>query len=131
MELLNRYIDELTQDTHLDEFNVRDMQLKLPGIKHKWAGRQVRAKIELSQLKSQRWGVINSLVDKLIEESPVALTRPTAQQKVLKHTTIINMDNKIQELDHVITFLEKTDRTLSSMTFDIRNLTEIMKLETQ
>ena len=101
------------------------------GIKHKWAGRQVRAKIELSQLKSQRWGVINSLVDKLIEESPVTLTRPTAQQKVLKHTTIINMDNKIQELDHVITFLEKTDRTLSSMTFDIRNLTEIMKLETQ
>ena len=131
MELLNQYIDELTQDTHLDEFNVRDMQLKLPGIKHKWAGRQVRAKIELSELKSKRWKVINRLVDKLVEESPVSITRPTAQQKVLKSTAIVEMDDKIQELDHVITFLEKTDKTLSSMTFDIRNLTEIMKLETQ
>lgn len=130
MELLNKYIEELTQDTHLDEFNVRDMQLKLPGIKHKWAGRQVRAKIELSQMKSSRWKVINKLTDKLVEESPVTISRPTAQQKVLKHESVIEIDRKIEELDHVVTFLEKTDKTLSSMTFDIRNLVEIMKLET-
>ena len=37
----------------------------------------------------------------------------------------------IQEISVVIEFLEKTERTLSSMTFDIKNLTEIMKLELQ
>ena len=131
MELLNRYIDELTQDTHIDEFNVRDVQLKLPGIKHKWAGRQIRAKIELASLKSTRFGHLQTLTDSLIEASPVSLSRPTAQKKVLGHESIIEMDLKIQELEHIINFLEKTDKTLSSMTFDIRNLTEIMKLETQ
>tara|TARA_B100000579_G_scaffold384803_1_gene355489 strand:+ start:136 stop:531 length:396 start_codon:yes stop_codon:yes gene_type:complete len=131
MELLDAYITELTQDTHLDEFNVRDMQLKLPGIKHKWAGRQVRAKIQLTTLKSDRFKLINKLIDKLIQESPVTLSRPTAQTKVLKHESIVSIDKQIEELGHVITFLEKTDKTLSSMTFDIRNLTEIMKLETQ
>ena len=131
MELLNRYIDELTQDTHIDEFNVRDVQLKLPGIKHKWAGRQIRAKIELASLKSKRFGHLQTLTDSLIEDSPVSLSRPTAQKKVLGHESIIEMDLKIQELEHIINFLEKTDKTLSSMTFDIRNLTEIMKLETQ
>lgn len=131
MELLNRYIDELTQDTHIDEFNVRDVQLKLPGIKHKWAGRQIRAKIELASLKSKRFGHLQTLTDSLIEASPVSLSRPTAQKKVLGHESIIEMDLKIQELEHIINFLEKTDKTLSSMTFDIRNLTEIMKLETQ
>jgi len=131
MELLERYIDELTQDTHLDEFNVRDMQLKLPGIKHKWAGRQVRARIELTKLKADRWSVINKLTDKLVEESPVNISKPTAKQKVMTHSTVVKLDKEIEELSHVITFLEKTDKTLSSMTFDIRNLTEIMKLETQ
>tara|TARA_Y100000310_G_C20702883_1_gene831612 strand:+ start:3161 stop:3556 length:396 start_codon:yes stop_codon:yes gene_type:complete len=131
MELLDQYIDELTQDTHLDEFNVRDMQLKLPGIKHKWAGRQVRAKIELGNLKSKRWKIVNTLIDRLVEESPIAITRPSAQQKVIKHEVVLKLDSQIQEFDYIISFLEKTDRTLSSMTFDIRNLTEIMKLETQ
>lgn len=131
MELLNKYIEELTQDTHMDEFNVRDVQLKLPGIKHKWAGRQIRAKIELSSLKNKRFRHINSLTDSLVEASPVTISRPTAQKKVLTHESIVEMDLKIQELEHIINFLEKTDKTLSSMTFDIRNLTEIMKLETQ
>lgn len=131
MELLNKYIEELTQDTHMDEFNVRDVQLKLPGIKHKWAGRQIRAKIELSSLKNKRFRYINSLTDSLVEASPVTISRPTAQKKVLTHESIVEMDLKIQELEHIINFLEKTDKTLSSMTFDIRNLTEIMKLETQ
>ena len=130
MELLNKYIEELTQDTHMDEFNVRDVQLKLPGIKHKWAGRQIRAKIELSSLKNKRFRHINSLTDSLVEASPVTISRPTAQKKVLTHESIVEMDLKIQELEHIINFLEKTDKTLSSMTFDIRNLTEIMKLET-
>ena len=131
MELLDAYIEELIQDTHLDEFNIRDMQLKLPGIKHKWAGRQVRAKIELAKLKSKRFGLIDKLVDKLIEDSPVTLSRPTAQTRVIRHEVILSIDKQMEEFSHIITFLEKTDKTLSSMTFDIRNLTEIMKLETQ
>ena len=131
MELLYKYIEELDTDTSINEFNIRDVQMKLPAIKHKWAGRQVRAKIEMSQLKGERVSLIDRMTDKLIEQSPVTITKPTAKQRVLSSDAIKQMDKKIQEYHHIIEFLEKTDKTLSSMTFDIRNLTEIMKLETQ
>ena len=131
MDLLNKYIEELAQDTHLDEFNLRDAQLKLPGIKHKWVGRQIRSKIDFNDLKATRYTLINTLTDKLIDQSPVSVSRPTAQKKVLSHESVTKLDMKIQELDSVILFLEKIERVLNSMTFDIKNLTEIMKLEIQ
>ena len=74
MDLLDKYIKELGEDTSLDEFTVRDVQMKLPAIKHKWAGRLMRLKLDNEKLKADRG---------------------------------------------------------NSMTFDIKNLTEIMKLETQ
>lgn len=131
MDLLNKYIEELTQDTHLDEFNLKDAQLRLPGVKHKWAGRLIRSKIDLNTLKTDRSNRINILTDKLIQQSPITVSRPTAKNKVIHHESIVDLDAKIQELDNVIVFLEKVERILSSMTFDIKNLTEIMKLEIQ
>ena len=38
---------------------------------------------------------------------------------------------KRKELKLVVEFLEKTEKTLSSITFDIKNIVEIIKLETQ
>ena len=35
MELLYKYIEELDADTSINEFNIRDVQMKLPAIKHK------------------------------------------------------------------------------------------------
>lgn len=131
MELLSEYIHELTEDTYLDEFTVREKQMKLPGIKHKWAGRLMRSKIKLSELFSKRRKVITELAGKLIKESPVTISQPTAESKVKSLDIIITMDKDIEEMKLVIEFLEKTERTLSSMTFDIKNITEIMKLELQ
>ena len=42
-----------------------------------------------------------------------------------------SIDDDIRECDAIIEFLEKVERILNSMTFDIKNLTEIMKLELQ
>ena len=131
MDLLSDYIDELIQDAHIDELNIRDKQMMLPGIKHKWAGRQVRAKIKLSDLYRNRKRVISQLTDKLLEESPITLSKPVAENKVKGTSSVVEIDTQIQQIKLIIEFLEKTDRTLSSMTFDIRNLTEIMKLELQ
>lgn len=128
MELLYKYIEELDTDTSINEFNVRDVQMKLPAIKHKWAGRQVRAKIDMARLKGERNDLIEKMTIKLIEQSPVTITKPTAKQKVLTSDAVKLFDRKIQEYSHIVDFLEKTEKTLSSMTFDIRNLTEIMKL---
>tara|TARA_R110002050_G_scaffold6130_7_gene25979 strand:- start:9998 stop:10372 length:375 start_codon:yes stop_codon:yes gene_type:complete len=124
-------MEELTEDTYLDEFTVRDKQMKLPGIKHKWTGRLIRSKISLTDLFAKRRKVINQLADKLVKESPVTISRPTAETKIKTLDAIVTIDKDIEEMKHIIEFLEKTERILSSMTFDIRNITEIMKLELQ
>ncbi len=131
MDLLSGYIEELKQDTYIDEFNVKDKQMMLPGIKHKWAGRQVRAKIKIKELFHKRRKLISELTDKLIAESPVTLSKPVAENKVKETESVVTINKSISNLEIVIEFLEKTDKTLSSMTFDIRNLTELMKLELQ
>ena len=47
MELLEKYIKEMGVDVELSEFEMKDVQMKLPAIKHKWIGRLVRHKGEL------------------------------------------------------------------------------------
>ena len=131
MDLLDKYIKELGEDTSLDEFTVRDVQMKLPGIKHKWAGRLMRLKLDNEKLKADRGRHINSLADQLIKESHVKLSKPIARQTVEQHESIIEMNRTIKDNTVAIEFLEKAERILNSMTFDIKNLTEIMKLETQ
>ena len=131
MDLLGKYIEELGQDTTLDEFTVRDVQMKLPAIKHKWAGRLMRLKLDNQRLKSDRTIRIDKLTTELIKESHVKISRPVARQTVERHESIQQMNQTISDNGTTIEFLEKAERILNSMTFDIKNLTEIMKLETQ
>ena len=130
MDLLDQYIKELGEDTSLDEFTVRDVQMKLPAIKHKWTGRLMRAKIDIGRTHKEKNKLVNRLVNKLMEDSPVKLGRPIAQKKVQEVDAVSDLQDKINETKVIIEFLEKAERILNSMTFDIKNLTEIMKLET-
>jgi wobble nucleotide-excising tRNase len=131
MSILERYDEELKADVSIDAFTVHDVQLKLPAIKHKWVGRLMRHKLEISQLKKQRGKDKDEVMKRLREEADVRLSQTALNAVVDKHQDIEKMSNKINELQIVIEYLEKVEKILSSMTFDIRNLTEIMKLETQ
>ena len=131
MNILDEYIEELKQDTLIDEFTVKDVQMKLPSIKHKWAGRLIRAKIRRNDLYRDRKKQINVLTTQLIKQSPVKLSYPVASKKVEDIDTVLEFDDKIKDVGLEIEFLEKAEKILNSMTFDIRNITEIIKLETQ
>ena len=131
VETLDKYIDELSIDTSLDEFTMRDVQMKLPAIKHKWVGRLMRSKIQKQELIRKKKRLTRAMCSKLIEESPITLSVPLARQKVEQHQTVLDIDDEIKDCEILIEFIEKAERIFNSMTFDIKNLTEIMKLEIQ
>jgi len=131
MSILDQYMQELQQDTAIDEFTMKDVQMKLPGIKHKWTGRLIRTKIDLSTTRRDKNRLINKLSQQLMDQSPVKLSIPVAKQKVKTLDEVVEFDTKIDELALAQEFCEKAERILNSMTFDIKNLTEIIKLETQ
>ena len=130
MEILEQYIIELEKDVRVDQFNVRDCQMKLPAFKHKWVGRLMRHKHEVVKLKQKKHQIKKVVASKIQESSTYKVSKPVADKAADNHESIIDIQNNIEELAIIIEFLEKAERILSSMTFDIKNIVEIMKLET-
>ena len=123
-------MEEIVQDTNVDNFNILDVQMRLPAIKHKWVGRLMRHKFEVKELRREKEKLIRELTSKLLSESPVKIAEPVAEKKVSKVDSVLKIDAKIRETYLIIEYLEKVEKIFSSMTFDIKNVTEIMKLET-
>jgi hypothetical protein len=128
--LLEDYIKELENDLKIDELILKEYQLKLPGIKHKWAGRCIRHKLELVAIRKKREKLKKEIVDKIQEQSPVKLAIPMVERTAEKCSEITDIDNTIKELELIIELLEKSEKTLSSTSYDIKNLVDIIKLET-
>lgn len=130
MDVIEQYILELEKDVKLDQFNIRDCQMKLPAYKHKWVGRLMRHKHEVVKLNQKKQSLKKTVVSKIQSASTYKVSKPAAEKAASTHDSIVDITNKIDELNVIIEFLEKSERILSSMTFDIKNLVEIMKLET-
>jgi len=130
MKILEQYIKEMGNDVELDEFMLKDVQMKLPGLKHKWVGRLVRHKGELESCRSRRDNVIREIAKEVIDTATYQVTLATAQKAAEKHDRVKKIDDEIKENKLIVEFLEKSERIFNSMTFDIKNITEIMKLET-
>ena len=131
MSQIDDYITEIEEDTKVSELNMKDVQLTLPGIKHKWAGRQIRAKMRLSELYNERDKIKHSTVAILKSESPIDLSDAAAERMADKHTRVQEIRKQIQDQKLIIELLEKAERIFNSMTFDVKNMIEIIKLETQ
>jgi hypothetical protein len=115
----------------MSELNLRDVQLKLPAIKHKYAGRLIRAKIDLQELFNRRRQVKQMTVDKLKKEAPYELSDPVADKMADKYDGVQEIGDMINEHKLLIELLEKAEKIFNSMTFDIKNMIEIMKLEVE
>ena len=129
METINKYREQLEEDTKINMLNLRDAQLKLPAIKHKWASRLIKHKMELDKTKSLINKAKETIVEKQLKDSKVSMSRPALEKNAEKHETILKLKNKVKEENYVIMYLEKVEKILGSITFDIKNITEILKLE--
>lgn len=130
MDILDRYIEEMNTDTMFDDFSLKDSQMKLPGIKHKWVGRLMRHKDTINKLHFKKKEMIKNISTALINEGDYKISQPAAEKACEKHDSVININKQIKDEYLIVEFLEKCEKVLSSMTFDIKNLVEIMKMET-
>ena len=78
--------------------------------------------------------MIQSAENKITEfqnTEPVSVPRSIAEKAVQNKKEIITLDQKIQNEILIISFLENIYKNISFATNDIKNLVELMKLETQ
>lgn len=129
MDILERYIKEIEEDLKIDEFNIKDASLRSPGRKHFWVSRLIHHKRSLLSLENQRNTLIKQISKELQMQAIVKLSNPTIEKAVIESNSIKDLQIKINEEKLIIEFLEKTEKTFSSLTYDIKNIVEIMKLE--
>jgi len=128
--MLEEYIKELEEDLKINELNLKDYQLRLPAIKHKWTGRCIRLKSQINSLKKQRDKVKSDIMSEIDHTSNVKLTQPIIAATADKHSRIQDINLKIQDAELIVELLERSEKTLSSCSYDISNIIKIMQLET-
>ena len=129
MELLERYKKDIEEDLKIDEFNIKEASLKSPGRKHFWVSILIYHKRSLLKIEAERDELKRKIVKELQFQSPVKLSTPVLEKTSDTSDVIKQMDIKISEEKLIIEFLEKTEKIFSSLTYDIKNIVEIMKLE--
>ena len=130
MSMLEAYLKEMEKDVVFDDFTIKETQMKLPAIKHKWVGRLVRHKQELHGKESEYNNFKRRLIKEARENSTYQVTEPALEKIVVKHEKLVNRLEDIDDLKLLIEFLEKAEKLFNGMSFDIKNLIEIMKMET-
>ena len=125
MELLKKYIDEVGKDLVLDDFNMKDVQMRLPSRKHFWVARLMEAKIRKGSLDKEK----KNITQEVIATSPVKISQTTAEQAAERHESLQSLTDQIKECDLIVQYLEKVEKVMSQMSFDVKNIIEIQKME--
>lgn len=131
LSLFEKYKEEINLDVNLDELSLKQTQTKLPSIRHKWVARLMQQKFEMTKLNSLKKEALGRLVEKIKEEEPVVLSDMALKRKAEQHEIILKINDEIEVCKLIIEFLDKEiDITLKPVSFDIKNLIEVIKLET-
>jgi len=129
VDLLKRYKDEISKDLVVDDFNIKDVQQKLPSRKHFWVARLIDARIELAQLQKRKKKLKILLSQKIANDSMVSLSQSVIQNAVENSDEMDKLNDSIKEYEYIIEYLEKVEKIMSTMHWEIKNIVEIQKLE--
>lgn len=131
MELnIPNILEEIDKDVRVDELNLKEVQFKLPSLKHKYVGLLIRSKISLAEKQKELESHRKTIIDQIKEKSQVRLAPNTLTETANEVGSVKKLKEETEQLELLIILLEKTEKTLSSMTYDIKNIIEIQKLET-
>jgi hypothetical protein len=127
--LFEEYENEITLDTKIDELNLLEKQLQLPSVKHKWVARLISHKRKLNILNKKRKEIKESVLSKL-QDIPKGIPRKSLDSKIDSTEQILSIDEEIEETNIMIEYLEKVEQIFKTMSYDLKNIIDINKLET-
>ncbi len=124
---LNDYMETLFADTKVTEMNIREMGLALPGIRSKWIKFKYAEEQTLEKLENHVELLVEEYIAKHGHENAVKFkTKAEAEQskQVLKTKTAILMQKDVVKFIN-----DAINLNIKSISFDIKNCTELFKLE--
>jgi hypothetical protein len=129
MSIMERYIEEIKQDLIVNDFNIKEVQLRLPSRKHFWVARLIDAKIKRNNLLRDKKSLKKDISKRIVELSPIKMTSVTADIAAESSKEIEDINDQIREFDYIIEYLEKVEKIFASMHWEIRNIIQINQSE--
>lgn len=130
MDVLDKFKEEIVEDVKVDELNLLDKQMMLPSLKHKWVARLIDAKRELNRLNRKKKQLRDSVLEQFKKEGiPPGIPKANIDKKIDSSETIMNLQEEIEEKEIVVEYLEKVETIFKNMSFDLKNIVEINKME--
>jgi len=122
-------MEDIGQDLVLNDLNLKEQQQRLPARKHFWVGRLIEAKIKRNELIATKTKLKKDLVKKVIEDSPVRINQTAAEAATEKYESVTKLNKGIKEQDTIIEYLEKVEKILGNMHWEIKNVIDMNKME--
>ena len=122
-------MEEIGEDLVLNDLNLKQQQQRLPARKHFWVGRLIDAKIKRNDLITEKRKLKKDLVKKVIEDSPVRINQTSAETAAERYESVVKLNTSIKEQDTIIEYLEKVEKILSNMHWEIKNVIDMNKME--
>ena len=130
ISLIEKYNEDIKKYVTVDEFNMKQIQMDLPATRHYWVGRLMYHKQEILKLKKLRKEAVKKVADRIQAESPVGMSERSLEHATNSHPILSKIDGQIAEHELIVEYLGKIEANFRSISFDIKNLIEIVKLET-
>jgi hypothetical protein len=130
MYLFEKFKEEIQKDVKIDELNLLERQMQLPAIKHKWVARLIDAKRELNALNRKKKVLRESVLEEFKKQGiPPSIPKSTIDTKIETSDVMIKLQEEIDEKEIMVQYLEKVETIFKNMSFDLKNIVEINKME--
>jgi hypothetical protein len=129
MDLFLKYTQQIAEDLKCSSLNIKEAQMLLPTKKHFWVARLIEQKVNLTALKKKKDKLVKALIDNKQVNSPVALSKVNQEKMCQANETVEKLTEEIKETEMIVEYLEKVEKIFSAMTYDYKNIVELMKME--
>jgi hypothetical protein len=130
MDILEDYKKEIIEDTKIDQINILDKQLMLPSLKHKWVSRLIDSKKNLNKFNKKKKDIKKIVVEQIQNDIPKNLPKAALDLKIEGSEKVKEINDEIEKYELLIDYLERVEKIFSSMSFDLKTATDLIKMET-
>ena len=130
-DTLQKYILEISEELKMDAFNIKTVQMRLAARKHFWVARLVNTKISLNKAKAKKKAIKHTMVQQILDTAPTKMSITSAQNAAEHTPTVQKITDEIEESEVIVEYLEKVEKIMGSMHWDIKNIVELQQMETQ
>lgn len=125
---IEEYSNEYKEFVNIDDFNMEERVKKIPSQKHFWVARLIEAKQEKVNLHRKRAKQRHENIKKAKEEGIINFSKQTLD-KLDQTKEIEEIDEKLEDINLLIEFLELTVKNVSFIAKDIQNIIDLRRLQ--